>query len=91
LTGCPQCDRMDDMAYNREEVTYELEGKVKWQSEKSRLVEFTLPVEGGHHLYFLPKSPRVTIDMNETDDQGNFMFRVSEWWYKKAEEFRADE
>jgi hypothetical protein len=79
------------MAYSREVITHELEGKIKWQSDKSRLIEFTLPVEGGHHLYFLPKSDKVTISMEPTDTEGNFMFQVSDWWFKKAEEFRADE
>lgn len=76
------------MAYRDENYT-EFEGKIKWTGDKSRLIEFTLPIEDGHHLYFVPK--KCTIDYNETDGTGNFLFLISDWWVKRAHDFRADE
>jgi murein endopeptidase len=76
----------------RDEITHEFEAKILWQSEKVRLIETTLPL-CGHHKFFLPKSKNVTIDCNESDGDGNWMFKVSDWWMHKVmnEEFWADE
>ena len=79
------------MAYTNE-ITHEFEAKILWQSEKSRLIETTVPING-HFKFFLPKSKNVTIDYNESDADGNFMFLVSDWWMRKAQngEFVADD
>jgi len=76
----------------RQEITHEFEAKIIWQSEKSWLIETTLPL-CGHHKFFLPKSQKVTLDHNESDGEGNWMFKVSDWWMNQVmrEEFWADE
>ena len=74
------------------EDTHKFEAKILWQSDKSRLIEMTIPVDG-HYKFFLPKSERVTLDMEESNGDGNWMFEVSDWWWRKmmAGEFRADD
>jgi hypothetical protein len=59
--------------------------------DKSRLIETTLPIYENHRLYFLPK--KCTIDHNESDGDGNFMFVVNSWWYNKVlhGNFQADD
>lgn len=68
--------------------THEMEGKILWQSEKSRLIEFTLAIDG-HYKYFVPK--KCTIDLNESDGEGNWMFLINDWWWKKRSEFKAND
>jgi hypothetical protein len=67
----------------REEITHEFEGKVRWTGEKQRMVETTLPIYGECYKYWLPK--KCTVDMNESDAEGNFMFVVTDWWMRKAQ------
>lgn len=67
----------------RIEETHEFEGKVLFTSSKSRLVEDTFTGV----KYWIPK--KCTYDMNESDDQGNFMFVVNDWWYRKRDDFIA--
>jgi hypothetical protein len=76
----------------RDEITHEFEAKILWQGEKSWLIETTLPLYG-HHKFFLPKSKNVTLDHNESDGDGNFMWKVSDWWMNQlsTEKFWANE
>ena len=76
----------------RDELTHEFEAKILWQSSKSRLIETTIPIEG-RYKFFLPKSANVTIDCTESDADGNFWFKVSDWWMEKVRsgEFIADD
>ena len=67
----------------------EMEGRLRWKGDRSSLIEFTLPVEDGHRTYFVPN--KCINDRNETDGTGNFMFEISDWWFERAHEFRADE
>ena len=72
----------------REEITHSFEAKILWQSEKSRLVEMTIP-EDGHYKFFVPK--KCTLDLNESDGDGNWIFIVNDWWWNKRHDFEADE
>lgn len=65
----------------RVEETHEFEGKVEFVTAKSRLVEDSFTGV----RYWVPKSQ--TYDMNASDDNGNYMFVVSDWWWKKKGDF----
>lgn len=71
------------MARFRDEITHELEGKVLFVTAKSRLIEDNFTGK----KYFIPK--KCTIDFNDADDNGNVLFVVSDWWWKKRDEFEA--
>jgi len=42
-------------------------------------------------MYWLPK--KCTVDMNESDGDGNYMFKVTDWWHRKVMlgDFQADD
>lgn len=65
----------------RIEETHEFEAKVEFTSAKSRLVELTLTGE----RYWVPK--KCTYDFNPSDENGNFMFVVNDWWWRRRDTF----
>lgn len=67
----------------RNDNGHEIEGKILHVTAKSRLIEETLTGT----KYFIPK--KCTIDFNESDGQGNFLFVVNTWWWNKRGEFVA--
>lgn len=67
------------MGYRPGDPTETFEGKIRWRSAKSYLVEATL---GGK--WFVPKSQ--IVEMGEPDIDGNIEFEVTEWWWKRKEE-----
>lgn len=71
----------------RDEDTHSFEAKKEFATEKSWLIEMTIP-EDGWSRYWLPK--KCTIDHNESDGDGNFIFIVNDWWWNKKGDFRAD-
>lgn len=75
----------------RDEITHEVEARILWRGEKSYLIETTIPLIDGHHKFFVPKAS--VYDFNESDDEGNFMFLVGDWWYNKVMngDFRAED
>lgn len=73
--------------WRRDEEQHSFEAKILFTTEKSRLVEMTIP-ENGWSRYFVPK--KCTLDFNESDGDGNFIFLVNDWWWNKKDDFRAD-
>ena len=75
----------------RNEETHEFEGKIRWSNDKTKLIEATVPLYDNHYMYWLPV--KCTIDHNESDGEGNFMFKVTDWWYRKVQlgDFQADD
>ena len=71
------------MAYRRDEETHEIEGRIELTTAKSRLVHDNM----SGNKYFIPKS--CTLDFNQSDADGNFLFVVSDWWWKKRHDFEA--
>lgn len=67
------------------EPTHEFEGRIHFTTGKSRLVEVTFTGE----KYWVPK--KCTIDFNESDGDGNFIFVVNDWWWRKKNDFRAED
>lgn len=67
------------------EKTWEIEGKVLYTSAKSRLVEESFTGT----KYWIPK--KCTLDFNESDGDGNFIFVVNDWWYRKRGDFIAQD
>lgn len=72
------------MGYRQGDETYSFEGKVEFVTEKSRLVDIL--IEG---KYWLPK--KCTIEMEGPDPDGNCWFIVTEWWYNKRHDFKAED
>lgn len=66
------------MGYRAGDETYEFEGKVEFVSAKARLVVPTM----GPAQVWVPKSQ--TVSMGEPDGDGNRIFVVTEWWWKKS-------
>ena len=77
-----------------DEPDHKIEAKIKWQSERSYLIETTIPI-GGWHMFWLSKKRTCAVeDPVESNGDGNWMFTVSDWWFRNAEsgeKFRADE
>ena len=73
------------------ESTHEFEARILWESDKSYLIEMTIPVEG-HYKFFVPKSQVINVEDNMAGDR-NWMFEVKDWWWKKIhlKDFWADE
>lgn len=71
------------MAQRQDEITHEIEGKIEHVSAKARLVEDNFT----GIRYWIPKSQ--TYDLNPSDDEGNFVLVVSDWWYKKRGDFEV--
>lgn len=67
------------MPWRDNEPTHEFEGKIEFVSSKSRLVEDTFTGK----RYWLPK--KCTVDFNPCDAEGNLLFVVTGWWWKKAQ------
>lgn len=74
----------------RSEETHSFEGKILWQNERQWLVETTIPLANGHYKYWVPKKCCLT---NCESGDGNFMFIMNDWWYRKMinGDFRADQ
>lgn len=66
------------MGYRPGDVTEEFEAKIEVTTAKAYLVEMTL---GGR--YWCPKSQ--IVEMGEPDGDGNRVFEVTDWWWKKKE------
>ena len=75
----------------RDEITHDVEAKILWTGDKSRLIETTIPLYDNHYKYFLPK--KCTLGVTESDGDGNFMFVVTDWWHRKVAlgDFQAEE
>lgn len=71
------------MAPRRDEVTHEMEGRIEHTTAKARLFEDNFTGK----RYWIPKSQM--YDFNPSDDDGNFVVVVSDWWYKKRHDFEA--
>lgn len=68
------------MAYRRGDPTVVFEGKIEHRAPKSYLVTMTL--ETGK--FFVPFS-QIVGDIGEPDEDGNRVFEVTEWWWKRKE------
>ena len=49
----------------RDEITHDVEAKILWTGDKSRLIETTIPLYDNHYKYFLPK--KCTLGVTESD------------------------
>jgi hypothetical protein len=67
------------MGYKAGDETYEFEGRVEVTTAKAYLVFPTM----GPAKVWVPKSQVVRMD--DPDENGNRMFVVTEWWWKKQE------
>lgn len=67
------------MGYRAGDPTETFEAKILHKAPKSYLVEMTL---GGR--YFVPFS-QIVGDLGEPDEDGNRVFEVTEWWFKRKE------
>lgn len=70
---------------DRLEPTHEIEGKVEYVSAKAFLVEDNFTGV----KYWIPKSQ--VVDRNDSDDNGNILFVVKDWWWKKRHDFEASD
>lgn len=66
----------------RDEQTHEFEAKIRWTGANQWMIETTLPLYGECYKYWLPK--KCTVDHNESDSEGNWMFKVTDWWHRKV-------
>ena len=79
------------MPYRPGDATETFEVRIQKKTAKSYLVETTEAIndmEDGQK-YFVPLSQIIT-DPIEPDDEGRVMLEVTEWWWKKRDEFKAD-
>jgi hypothetical protein len=68
------------MAYRPGDPTVDIEAKVEVTTAKAYLIHPTMGVVAET---WLPKSQ--VVSMSEPDEDGNRTFKVTEWWYKRAE------
>lgn len=68
------------MVYREGDPTVELEARIEVTTAKAYLIE---PVMGAKREVWLPKSQVVSV--GDANEDGNRLFVVTEWWYKKAE------
>lgn len=66
-------------------MSNQLIGKILVTTAKSRLVEECLT----DTKYWIPKT--CTFDFNQCDEDGNFLFEVNDWWWRKKDDFIAGE
>jgi hypothetical protein len=63
-----------------DEDTYDFEGKVEFTTAKAYLV---IPTMGPAQVW-VPKSQ--VVNMTDPDGDGNRVFTVTEWWWKKQKD-----
>jgi len=68
------------MFYRPGDPTVDLEARIEVTTAKAYLIE---PVMGTKREVWLPKSQVVSV--GEPNEDGNRAFKVTEWWYQKAE------
>ena len=73
------------MPYREGDPTYEFEGSIEVTTAKAYLVH---PTMGAKREVWVPKSQVVSI--TDRDDQGNSIFKVTEWWYEKSGMYDAE-
>lgn len=67
------------MPYRPGDFTYELEGKIEFETEKAYLVVPTL----GPPQIWIPKSQ--IANKTEKDPEGNVIFTVTQWWAENSD------
>jgi hypothetical protein len=68
------------MAYRQGDPTIDLEAKIEVTTAKAYLIQ---PTMGALAEVWVPKSQ--VVSMSEPDENGLRTFKVTEWWYKRAE------
>lgn len=68
------------MGYRSGDPTEMLEAVIEHTTAKAYLIN---PTMGSKREVWLPKSQ--VVEMGDSDENGNRIFTVTEWWYKRAE------
>lgn len=80
------------MPYRPGDQTHQMEVRLVRKLPKSYLVETTEAIDDetdSGQKYFVPFS-QIATDPIEPDPEGRVLLEITDWWWKKRDDFKAD-